>query len=76
MMILAQYHRMLETLFGCSVYSVRFMTDSKMRLGSGRAPCRTTLAATDLEYEVPAAPSWGNITFWKGVSMRMSHRVI
>lgn len=63
MTMLAQYQRMLETLLGCFLYSVRFMTESKTSPGSGRAPLRKTVVFTDLAYGLPAAPSWGNIIF-------------
>ena len=38
-----------------------------MRLGSGRAPGRRTVAFTDRAYDVPAAPSCGNMMFCKSV---------
>lgn len=65
MMMAAQYQRTLETLFGCFLYSVRFITESNIRLGSGRAPRGTMLGRTERAYVHPAAPSCGSMMFYR-----------
>lgn len=47
MIMAAQYQSTLDTLFGCFLYSVLFITESKTTLGSGIAPSGMTLGRTD-----------------------------
>jgi hypothetical protein len=57
MMMVAQYQRILETLFGFFLNPSLAKRDSKMASGSGCAPRDIPFGLTVLEYGVLAAPS-------------------